>query len=189
MTFGVLNVLYFVLEGSTRSGEAEEEILSRTVAQLLDLPLNELLRRARISRALERNEAPLLHILLQLIHDLRNVRRIRILILAQRRRDANADRIHFADMLILVRSHEPTCVHALLQRLIADVLDVGVSFADAGDLRRVQVNSDDAEPLLAHLDRERQTDISETNDSDDRRLIFDVVFQIGGIHVHRLHLP
>ena len=73
---------------------------------------------------------------------------------------------------------EPALLDQRLQHLGRDVLDVGDAGIDLLHLARLHVNAGDPEPSLCILDRQRQTDIAQPDDTDVRRARFDLLCQL-----------
>src|SRR3954452_6199671 len=92
---------------------------------------------------------------------------VRLAIARQRRRDAHEDRLRLMQLDEAVG--ERAALEHRADALRRDVLDVRATLAQRGDLALVDVDADDVEPALGEADRQRQSDVAESDDSDAHR--------------------
>ena len=99
------------------------------------------------------------------VHD---VGQVGILGLAQRRRHADVDRVHVAELAHVGRRAELAGLDARREIGFEHVRDVALAGVDLIDLRRVDVEAGDVEAGARELDDERQADVAEADDTDAR---------------------
>ncbi len=96
-------------------------------------------------------------------HD--DVRHVRIFGLAERRRDADIDRVHVGQLAHIGRGAQPAGLDAAGDLVRFDVGDVALTRVDGVGLGLIDVETGDVEPRLRKFHGERQPDVSETDDA------------------------
>ena len=88
--------------------------------------------------------------------------------LGQRRRDADDDDVRLVEPIERSRGLEALLAH-LADRRVGDVADVAFALLELGDLRRVDVESEDGDPALGEGPGQGQADIAQADDPDANR--------------------
>ena len=149
--------------------EAQEEVDAGLEALGLEHRLHDLVGGAGIGRRLEDDELTGLEVLGDLLDRRDDVGEVRILRLAQRRRDADVDGVDVRQDREIGGGAEAAGLDHRRDVRRRDVADVGLALRQRVDLARVEVDADDRQPGLGELDRQRETDISEPDDPGLRR--------------------
>ena len=112
---------------------------------------------------------------LSLPQPLRNLRagvvdvgHVRLAVAAERRRDADHDRVAVTKAIEVRRGRESPARHRALHPVRADVLDVGPALVQGLHLLRVDIETGDSETGLLKNDRQWQADVPLADDGDPR---------------------
>jgi len=97
-----------------------------------------------------------------------DVGEIGILGFSQRRRHADVDDVHRAELLHVGGGAQTAAFHHLGEMRARHVWNVAGARVDLRGLLFVDVEAGDVEPLLRELDRKRQADVAEPDDADPR---------------------
>ena len=100
-----------------------------------------------------------------------NVRNIRIEVRRERRRNADHDRIAPDQAGKIGRRDETAGVDDFGQLAIVDVANVVEAVVDLIDANRIAIVSDDLKSDFRLLNGERQSDVADAGNADDRRTI------------------
>src|SRR5581483_11723977 len=96
-----------------------------------------------------------------------DVAQVGLMVLVERRGDADDDRIHLRDLRVVGGGAETTPAGGLhIGR--RDSENVGAAGAEGVDLLLVDVEAGDRELLLAEQERQRQADVAESDNADVR---------------------
>ena len=102
------------------------------------------------------------------LHRLDDVGEIRVLGLAERRRDADVDDVHLPEPPHVGGRGQLPRLHDRGDLGVGDVGDVALPGVDLRRLRLVDVEAGDRKALARELDRQRQADVAEADDADAR---------------------
>jgi hypothetical protein len=150
-TLGMFPVCHRSLPGSTRSGEnARKKSVARLEPALLEHRLQDLFGRAGIGRGLEDDELPAAQVRCHLLDGRDDVREVGVLRLAQRRGDADVDRVRLAraPQKSAVARRRPAATSSAMRRR-GHVGDVGLAPVDGVDLRELTSTLVTSNPALA----------------------------------------
>ncbi len=160
--------------------EGQEEIAPHLEAGLLEPRQDELVRRARVGRALEDDEQPGLEVPRHLLGRRDDERHVGIAMLRERRGDAHVDGVHALERAEVRRRGEVTGADQRPHDGGRHVLDVGLAGQELPDPGFVDVDAGDVEAGLGEFDRQRQPDVAQSDHGQAGGAVFDLAGQGGG---------
>ena len=146
-------------------GEGEKEILAGLQSRRLEYRLNNFVRRPRIRRRLEADEQAGMQMLRNRLHCGDDVGHVGVLRLAKRCRDADIDGVELFDDTKVRRRIQ---LARLVQRLdvgCGDIRNIRTAFLDGCYFARVQIDAGCMESGLSKFHRQRQADVSQSDDA------------------------
>src|SRR5262249_10926346 len=114
----------------------------------------------------EHHELSLLQMRRDRFGSLLHVGKVWLAALIERRRNANQDCIDFLELCEIRSRGEMLAVHVLLNFCLWDVLDVRAARIQHGNFRWVRVESCDLVSRFRKAQRQRQSDVSATDDAN-----------------------
>ena len=153
--------------------EGEQEVVGARQAGRLEQRQHFLVGRARIGGRLEHDQLALAQARGNRLGRVVDVRQVGFAVGAERRRDADENRVALRQA-VEVRGHrEPTAVDGRLDPVRADVPNVGLAARQGVDLLCVDVQPEHAEARLLEHEGEGESDVALPDDADDRRAVLD----------------
>jgi hypothetical protein len=149
-------VVYFTLPGSTRSGEKARKMSRPTLSPLLEHRHEDLVGRPRVRRALQDDQHVLVDVLRHLLGGVDDIGEVGVLRLAQRRGDADVDRIGLRQRGKIGCDPQKPGRQRVPDRLGGNIADVRLPRAEGPDFRAVHVDADhrNAGPGVFHGERQ-----------------------------------
>ena len=157
--------------------EGEQKIFANLPAALFQAMQCDLLRRARIGRALQHDQAACFHILGDHADRFVDESHIRLFGLPQRCGNTDADGIELGNDGRIVRRVQEAILHQRREHFIGYVLDVRPSLIDEFHLARIDIDARGSETGLGHRHAEGEADVSHTDDADVGGFISDALFE------------
>ena len=158
--------------------EAEIEILAALqAASLFEDRLDQLFGGSRIGRRFKDDHRPLGQMFGNRDRAVANIADIGLLMRVQRRRHANRNKVDVLDERKVARCLEHSLFDQSLEIGVYYVADIVVPFVDELHLFGLDVKPDRLEAGFRLFDRKRQTDIAETDNAGNDRLIGDLFQQ------------
>ncbi len=113
-----------------------------------------------------------------LLHRRRDEGHVGVARLAQRRRNADVDHVHLGELREVRRRREAPRIALDVERFGGHVTDIGTTGVERLDLGQVDVEAGHPEARLSELDRQGQSDITQTDHTDMRIPCVDAAAQI-----------
>ena len=168
-TFGMDLVENDAFPGSSRSGEnASRKSRGHESPDALQHGQQFFVSGAGIRGRLQDHQLALPQSLRDLRAGVVDVGHVRLAVAAERRRDADQDRVAVAKAIEVRRCRESPARHRALHPVRADVLDVGPALVQGLDLLRIDIEARYREPGLLKDDRQRQAHVPLADDRDPR---------------------
>ena len=150
----------------TLGREGEEKIFAGLEALGFEHRLHDFVGRAGIGRGLEDDELTASQHLCHGFNSLDDEREIGVLGLAQRCGHADVDDVHVTELRHVARRTQASGADAGRECIRRHVGDIALPSVDSGVLRFIDVESGDVEPGMREFNRERKTNVAETDDAD-----------------------
>ena len=109
---------------------------------------------------------------------------------AQRRRYANADGIHVLQVIVAASRGEIPCFDQPADALASNIVYIAAATVDLPDLVGINIHAGYAETRFSELDRQRQPDVAQADNTDPRLTVGDLLQQILLVaHSHPMSQP
>ena len=160
--------------------EGQEEVAARDQAAALQHWPHHFFRRSRIGRGFEHDELAGAQVVGDLFDGGDDVRKVGVLRFPQRRRHADADGVRVGEHGEVGGRVEASGLDQRRQPIARNVRDIGNAAADGVDFRDVEIDGVTVRSSFGELHRERETDVTEADDTNPRLFGWDAFDQMTG---------